>query len=50
MDRLRTDCGPGERHRGDVEAAIAAYTDDIEREMVGFPGSPHHRTDGARPF
>jgi steroid delta-isomerase-like uncharacterized protein len=36
--------------RGDVDGALAVYTDNIEHDVVGFPGSPHHGTDGARLF
>ncbi|MDT5335036.1 MAG: hypothetical protein QOD90_541 [Mycobacterium sp.] len=36
--------------RGDVEAAVAVYTDDVEHDVVGFPGSPSHGKDGAREF
>ena len=35
---------------GDIEGAIAVYTDDVEHDVVGFPGSPHHGKDGARKF
>jgi steroid delta-isomerase-like uncharacterized protein len=35
---------------GDVDGAIAVYADDIEHDVVGFPGSPHHGKDGARKF
>jgi steroid delta-isomerase-like uncharacterized protein len=35
---------------GDVDAAISVYTDDVEHDVVGFPGSPHHGKDGARRF
>jgi steroid delta-isomerase-like uncharacterized protein len=35
---------------GDVDGAIAVYTDDVEHDVVGFPGSPHHGKDGARIF
>jgi steroid delta-isomerase-like uncharacterized protein len=35
---------------GDVDGAIAVYTDDVEHDVVGFPGSPHHGRDGARSF
>jgi steroid delta-isomerase-like uncharacterized protein len=35
---------------GDIEGAIAVYTDDIEHDVVGYPGSPHHGKDGARAF
>lgn len=36
--------------RGDVDGAVAVYTDDVEHDVVGFPGSPHHGRDGARAF
>ncbi len=36
--------------RGDVDGAVAVYTDDIEHDVVGFPGRPHHGIDGARKF
>ena len=44
-----------ERHlraegQGDVDSAVAVYTDDIEHDVVGFPGSPHHGKPGAREF
>jgi steroid delta-isomerase-like uncharacterized protein len=35
---------------GDVAGAIAMYTDDIEHDVVGFPGSPHNGKDAARAF
>ena len=35
---------------GDVDGAIEVYTDDIEHDVVGFPGSPSHGKDGARKF
>jgi steroid delta-isomerase-like uncharacterized protein len=35
---------------GDVEGAVAVYTDDIEHDVVGFPGSPTRGKDGARAF
>jgi hypothetical protein len=35
---------------GDVGGAVAVYTDDIEHDVVGFPGSPHRGKDGAREF
>jgi steroid delta-isomerase-like uncharacterized protein len=35
---------------GDVDGAIAVYTDDIEHDVVGFPGSPRNGKDGARAF
>jgi steroid delta-isomerase-like uncharacterized protein len=44
-----------ERHldaenRGDVDAAIAVYTADIEHDVVGFPHSPTCGIDGAHDF
>jgi hypothetical protein len=35
---------------GDVDGAIAVYTDDVVHDVVGFPGSPHHGKDGAGKF
>jgi steroid delta-isomerase-like uncharacterized protein len=35
---------------GDVEGAISVYTDDVEHDVVGFPGSPTRGKDGARAF
>jgi steroid delta-isomerase-like uncharacterized protein len=35
---------------GDVDTAISVYTDDVEHDVVGFPGSPHHGKDGASAF
>jgi len=35
---------------GDVEGAISVYTDDIEHDVVGFPGGPTRGKDGARAF
>jgi steroid delta-isomerase-like uncharacterized protein len=35
---------------GDIDAAVAVYTDDVEHDVVGYPGSPHHGKDGARKF
>jgi steroid delta-isomerase-like uncharacterized protein len=35
---------------GDVDGAIAVYTDDVEHDVVGFPGSPTRGMDGARRF
>ena len=36
--------------RGDIEAAIAVYTDDVEHDVPGFPDSPSRGKDGARAF
>jgi steroid delta-isomerase-like uncharacterized protein len=35
---------------GDVEGAVAVYTDDIEHDAVGFPGSPRTGKDAAGEF
>jgi steroid delta-isomerase-like uncharacterized protein len=35
---------------GDIEGAVAVYTDDIEHDAVGFPGSPRRGKDAAREF
>jgi steroid delta-isomerase-like uncharacterized protein len=34
----------------DVDGAVDVYTDDIEHDVVGFPGGPRHGKDGARDF
>ena len=44
-----------ERHQkaegaGDVEGAVAVYTDDVIHDAVGFPGSPRHGMEAARDF
>lgn len=36
--------------RGDINEAVSVYTDDIEHDVVGYPGSPHYGKDGARIF
>ena len=35
---------------GDVDGAVAVYTDDIVHDAVGFPGSPMKGKDAARAF
>jgi steroid delta-isomerase-like uncharacterized protein len=35
---------------GDVDGAIAVYTDDVEHDVIGFPGGPTVGKDGARKF
>ncbi len=35
---------------GDVDGAVAEYTDDIEHDVVGWPGGPLHGKDAARRF
>jgi steroid delta-isomerase-like uncharacterized protein len=36
--------------RGDVEGAVAVYTDDVEHDVVGFPDGHSRGKDGARAF
>jgi steroid delta-isomerase-like uncharacterized protein len=35
---------------GDVEGAVAVYTEDVVHDAVGFPGSPRVGKDSAREF
>jgi hypothetical protein len=35
---------------GDVEGAVAVYTDDVEHDVVGSPTGPAHGKDEARGF
>jgi steroid delta-isomerase-like uncharacterized protein len=35
---------------GDVEGAVAAYTDDVEHDVVGWPTGVLHGKDAARGF
>ena len=35
---------------GDVDGALAVYTEDIEHDAVGFPGSPNRGIDEVRGF
>ena len=35
---------------GDVEGAVAVYTEDVVHDAVGFPGSPRVGKDAAREF
>ena len=35
---------------GDVDGAVAVYTDDIDHDVVGFPKSPSRGVDRARDF
>lgn len=35
---------------GDVEGAVAVYTDDVVHDAVGFPGSPRQGKNAAREF
>jgi steroid delta-isomerase-like uncharacterized protein len=36
--------------QGDIDGAVAVYTEDIEHDVVGFPGSPSRGKHGARDF
>jgi hypothetical protein len=36
--------------QGDIDGALAVYTDDIEHDVVGFPNSPTRGKEGARDF
>jgi steroid delta-isomerase-like uncharacterized protein len=35
---------------GDIEGAVAVYTDDVVHDAIGFPGSPRQGKDAAREF
>ena len=35
---------------GDVDGAVAVYTNDVEHDVVGWPGGPVHGKDAAREF
>ena len=35
---------------GDIEGAVAVYTDDVVHDAVGFPGTPRQGKDAAREF
>lgn len=35
---------------GDIEGAVAVYTDDVQHDAVGFPGSPRIGKQAAREF
>jgi hypothetical protein len=35
---------------GDMEGAVAVYTDDIEHDAVGFPGSRLHGKEASTAF
>ena len=37
-------------NRGDIDAAVAVYTDDVEHDVVGFPNSPSRGKDAVRDF
>jgi steroid delta-isomerase-like uncharacterized protein len=35
---------------GDIDGAVTVYTDDVEHDVVGFPGGPSRGKDAARDF
>jgi steroid delta-isomerase-like uncharacterized protein len=37
-------------NQGDIDAAVAVYTDDVEHDVVGFPQGPSRGKDAAREF
>jgi steroid delta-isomerase-like uncharacterized protein len=37
-------------NRGNIDGAVAVYTDDVEHDVVGFPNGPSHGKDAARDF
>jgi steroid delta-isomerase-like uncharacterized protein len=37
-------------NRGDIDGAVAVYTDDIEHDVVGFPSGASRGKDAARDF
>lgn len=37
-------------NRGDLDGAVAVYTDDVEHDVVGFPTGPSRGKDAARDF
>ncbi|RZL89921.1 MAG: ketosteroid isomerase [Variovorax sp.] len=49
MDR-KLDEHFGFEARDHVEGVLATLTDDVEHDIVGWPGGPSRGRDGARPF
>jgi steroid delta-isomerase-like uncharacterized protein len=37
-------------NHGDIDGAVAVYTEDVEHDVVGFPHSPSRGKDAARNF
>lgn len=37
-------------NHGDIDGAVAVYTEDVEHDVVGFPDSPSRGKDAARDF
>jgi steroid delta-isomerase-like uncharacterized protein len=35
---------------GDTATAVSVYTDDVEHDVIGWPGGPNHGIDGAAKF
>ncbi|HWF69228.1 MAG TPA: ester cyclase [Mycobacterium sp.] len=35
-------------NQGDIDGAVAVYTDDVEHDVVGFPDGPRRGKDAAR--
>jgi steroid delta-isomerase-like uncharacterized protein len=54
MDRSRmqrlVDSHMSAENRGDIDGAVAVYTDDVEHDVVGFPGGASRGKDAARDF
>jgi steroid delta-isomerase-like uncharacterized protein len=49
MQRLVDIHMTAENH-GDIDGAVAVYTDDVEHDVVGFPSGPSRGKDAARNF
>ena len=37
-------------NHGDIDGAVAVYAEDVEHDVVGFPGGPSRWKDAARDF
>jgi steroid delta-isomerase-like uncharacterized protein len=37
-------------NQGDIDGAVAVYTEDVEHDVVGFPNGPSRGKDAARNF
>lgn len=37
-------------NEGDIDAAVAVYTDDVEHDVIGLPGGPSRGKEAARNF
>jgi steroid delta-isomerase-like uncharacterized protein len=49
MQRL-VDIHMSAENQGDIDGAVAVYTDDVEHDVVGFPDNPSRGKDAARNF